>query len=66
MAKKAKMPSETERLNRIEKNYKKLPRKKQKNILRSVRGKEIIKHATSKAGVVASNPSRPQDRVKRS
>lgn len=64
--KKAEMPSENERLDRIQKNYAKLPKKQQTNIKRSERGKKILKHASGKAGMVAGNPARPQDRVKRS
>lgn len=61
--KKAKMPSETVRLKRIEDNYKKLPKKHRANLRNSTKGGEVIKQATSTAGGFAAN--RPQDRIRR-
>ncbi len=58
----AKMPSEEARLKRIAKNYAKLPKKQAQNVKKSVRGAEIVRHAT---GTEAGVPQRPQDRVKR-
>lgn len=59
----AKMPSERERLDRIAKNVAKLDPKRVRNLKKSKRGAEIIRHATA---TQSGQPKmeRPQDRVK--
>jgi hypothetical protein len=59
-----KMPSEETRLKRIARNYAKLPKEQAQNIKKSVRGAEIIRHATATAGGVAVH-HKPQSRVKK-
>jgi hypothetical protein len=59
----ANMPSEQERLDRIARNVRKLDPKRVRNLKKSVRGAEIIRHATGTASG-QPRPERPQDRVK--
>jgi hypothetical protein len=62
----AKMPSEQTRLDRIARNYKKLPKKQAQNIKKSERGAEIIRHATgTAAGARSVAHHRPQSRVRK-
>jgi hypothetical protein len=56
-----KMPSEQERLDRIKKNYEKLPKAKRQNLKKAPRSAENIRHATA----TQSGYVKPQKRVKR-